>query len=327
MKKSNLRILRKEEYDYWDEFVFKSENGSVFNSSFFLECFSQNFKILGYFRKNKLIAGTGFFIKKKFGIPYVSVFPLIPYSGVVFQKSSKRYSNDLSEKKKIIRDIGGYFKKYYYSYLRFAPGFDDIQGFLLENYKPEIKYTYILEMDSLGKIWKNFDTNRKGDIRSAEKNKIRIEITEDFSRLFRLVEKTFKRKNKKIKYRKYAFSINRVLSEKRLCRSFIAVDEKGRDVAGVYIVFDNSKAYFLLSGYDEGYNQRGAESLALWEAIKFCKKQGLKEFDFEGSMIPGVEKFLRKFGGKLTPVYCVYFFNKYLEIFYYLYKFFRKSGK
>ena len=47
-----------------------------------------------------------------------------------------------------------------------------------------------------------------------------------------------------------------------------------------------------------------AMSLAIWEAIKFTKEVlGLSEFDFCGSMLPGVEHFFRKFGGKLTPFF------------------------
>ena len=44
----------------------------------------------------------------------------------------------------------------------------------------------------------------------------------------------------------------------------------------------------------------------MWEAIKFTKEElGLNQFDFEGSMVPPIELFFRKFGGKLTPYYTV----------------------
>ena len=44
----------------------------------------------------------------------------------------------------------------------------------------------------------------------------------------------------------------------------------------------------------------------MWKAIKFSKEElGLAEFDFEGSMVPQIEQFFRKFGGILTPYYSV----------------------
>jgi len=49
----------------------------------------------------------------------------------------------------------------------------------------------------------------------------------------------------------------------------------------------------------------------LLESIKYF--QGKCElYDFEGSMLPGVEQFYRRFGGELTPYYRIWndnFFN------------------
>ena len=44
----------------------------------------------------------------------------------------------------------------------------------------------------------------------------------------------------------------------------------------------------------------------MWHTIKFTAiNLKLPEFDFEGSMIPAVEQFYRKFGATLTPTYTV----------------------
>jgi hypothetical protein len=43
----------------------------------------------------------------------------------------------------------------------------------------------------------------------------------------------------------------------------------------------------------------------MWSAIKVAKSKGVKTFDFEGSMIPGVEKFFRGFGGELTTYFAI----------------------
>ena len=41
------------------------------------------------------------------------------------------------------------------------------------------------------------------------------------------------------------------------------------------------------------------------ESIRHAKELGLKTFDFEGSVIPAIERYFRGFGGKLTPYYRV----------------------
>ena len=47
-----------------------------------------------------------------------------------------------------------------------------------------------------------------------------------------------------------------------------------------------------------------AMSALLWEAILYSKNElKAQVFDFEGSMIPSIERYFRKFGGELTPYY------------------------
>ena len=45
-------------------------------------------------------------------------------------------------------------------------------------------------------------------------------------------------------------------------------------------------------------------SYLLWQALLYTKNiLQLPVFDFEGSMIPSIEKYFRKFGGELIPYY------------------------
>jgi lipid II:glycine glycyltransferase (peptidoglycan interpeptide bridge formation enzyme) len=74
----------------------------------------------------------------------------------------------------------------------------------------------------------------------------------------------------------------------------------------VYIVWDKDTCYYLLGGYDPERSHSGASALAMWEAIKYAKNElKLSKFDFEGSMVPAIEMFFRKFGGEITPYYSV----------------------
>jgi len=45
--------------------------------------------------------------------------------------------------------------------------------------------------------------------------------------------------------------------------------------------------------------------MAIVEAIKHSKELGISKFDFEGSMLPEVEKYFRGFGGNLVPYYSI----------------------
>ena len=90
------------------------------------------------------------------------------------------------------------------------------------------------------------------------------------------------------------------------CQGFLARSRQGDPLGAVWIVWDNKRAYYLLGGYDHSAGSNNAVALAMWRAIQFAAVDlMLPEFDFEGSVIPAVERFFRKFGATLTPYYAI----------------------
>ena len=84
------------------------------------------------------------------------------------------------------------------------------------------------------------------------------------------------------------------------CRILTAVDHEGRAHASVLIVWDKSRAYYLLGGSDPDLRNSGAMSATIWKAIQHCSGF-VNSFDFEGSMIEPIEFFFRGFGGTPMP--------------------------
>jgi hypothetical protein len=87
-------------------------------------------------------------------------------------------------------------------------------------------------------------------------------------------------------------------------RIFVARDPAGRPHAGVYLVWDEGSAYYLMGGGDPEVRGSGATSLCLWHAIRFASTV-TASFDFEGSMIEPVERLFRAFGAEQTPYFAV----------------------
>ena len=61
-----------------------------------------------------------------------------------------------------------------------------------------------------------------------------------------------------------------------------------------------------MTGYDNTKVHNGVGPLAMWVAILKAKEMGLQVFDFEGSIVPPIERYFRGFGGKLTPIFSVH---------------------
>ena len=83
---------------------------------------------------------------------------------------------------------------------------------------------------------------------------------------------------------------------------FYAIVEIGNVHASYYFVYDKNVCYYLISGSNPEFRSSGAQTLILWEGIQFAAKVS-KAFDFEGSMIEGIETFFRAFGGEFIINY------------------------
>jgi lipid II:glycine glycyltransferase (peptidoglycan interpeptide bridge formation enzyme) len=164
--------------------------------------------------------------------------------------------------------------------------------------KPNFSYR-LSDLSNLEEIYNNFNKTAKKNIRRSQK-KIIISYETNIDILLNIMNITFGAQN-----RKYPISsdlIRKIVNEcdtRNAGQMFTAVDEDGNIHACTYVIYDKNVCYALLGGSNPSYRNSGAKSLVWWESIKFASKVS-KAFDFEGSMIESIEKFVRQFGG--TPI-------------------------
>lgn len=75
-------------------------------------------------------------------------------------------------------------------------------------------------------------------------------------------------------------------------------DNSGQVLAGGLFGMTNSSCTYLLGTYDPGAGNRSAMPLMMWTMICQAREAGMSVFDFEGSMLEGVERFFRRMGGQ-----------------------------
>lgn len=174
---------------------------------------------------------------------------------------------------------------------------------LWKGYKIVPHYSYrIQDLTDLDKVYENFGKIVKKNIKSA-KNKVRISYETDVDQLYRMLEITFLNQGKKYPHSKKLIEEIVLECEKRNAGKMIsAIDEKGNVHACSYFIYDQNVCYYLISGSNQEFRASGAQTLILWEGIQFASKVS-REFDFEGSMIEGIENFFRAFGGDLVVNY------------------------
>jgi hypothetical protein len=301
-----VRALEPAEFAQWDQFVRQSPQGTLFHTTLWLKAAGVPFQLLGCFRGSELRGGFALNIvgNRMAGMPHGT---LTPYLGVLYSRPEGKYVTELSNNKEIGVAIASFLKSEFKQVnISFPPEVIDLMPFRWQGFTSRIGYTYRLSLRDLNVAFDNMDAVRRRNIISAEKAGVQVDGGASLDQVLRLHEKTFERQRLAPHYSQAVKNIERALSSANRCRAFLARSQDGNPLGGVWIVWDEKRAYYLLGGYDHDAKSNNAVALAMWRAIQFASVDlKLLEFDFEGSIIPPVERFFRKFGGTLTPVYSI----------------------
>ena len=319
MKIKKLTFSDEQKYD---ELV--SSFGSILNTIKWNKIFEEKNQIYGIYDKgNNLIGGFHLYRQKKFGLTIYRNPPFTPTIGPFLQVNAKNPVVVMNKWKEILFLMANFFEKLPYSVISISlnKNIVDTQPFIWRKFKVIPGYTYIIDLDkSIKIIMKEMSGERRKNINKALKDGLIVKHSDNLEIVKSLVLKTFSRQNKKINQ----YYLNKVLFEfasENNSFSFVSF-QNNKPIAIVFCVYDTGTAYYLLGGYDNKNSHHGAGALAMWEAIKFAKKMGIKYFDFEGSMIPQIERYFRGFGGQLIPYYRINKAKLPLEI---LLKFYRRE--
>lgn len=184
-----------------------------------------------------------------------------------------------------------------------APENEYVLPFRWMGYSMEPCFTYrISALGECSKLYENFNKTAKKNIKSA-RNKVNLYYETDMDILLRLLDKTFEAQNRKNPMSKNV--VCRIVEEceKNGHGQYIdARDQEGNVHSCGYFVYDEKVWYYLFGASDPQFKSSGAQSLVLWEAVQMAARQS-EVFDFEGSMVEGIENFFRQFGGRCTPYY------------------------
>lgn len=242
----------------------------------------------------------------KKGLPGTRLYMpyLTPYMGpqIVYPQGQK-YSNKIGHERKMVEELMAQLPEVASIEMRTDPRWTNGLQLQWEGLQQTVRYTHIINNTSdLDQVFSNFQDKVRGHIRKAEKN-LQVHQTQDISSLYDLLNKNFASKGEKLPFDlAYAEGIWQMLELTEQGTILEARDESGNAYAAVLLVWDKEKCYYLMSAIDPDRKERGAKAMLIWEGIKIASGKGLS-FDFEGSMIPEIQRFFNSFGGELTPYY------------------------
>lgn len=174
-------------------------------------------------------------------------------------------------------------------------------------YRQTTKYSYVLQdLGNLEGVFADFEKRARNAIRKAERS-LTVTETSECDALIALTKLTYQKQGLPIPYDagRLAKLAEAVVSRKQ-GKLYATLDAEGRAHAAALAVWDRQTAYYTIHAADPALLAEGGSALIVWHAIRDAARAGMKAFDFTGSMMPGVEKFIRAFGGTPVPRHYIY---------------------
>ena len=303
----SIKILDPCQYDEWDQFVSRSDQGNIFCYSWWLDAATKsNFKIYTVLENNEIVAGfpAPLDAHNKINEP-----PLTRTLGVLFRPQSHLQDDKRSdtERKWLIYLLENIHLKDFVQICTHHT-ITDCLPFKWKGLKQTTRYTYLI--DYKGKTEDDLRTGlnrgKKSMINKALRHGLKVEESDDFKLLYHVTEMSFKRQGLKFRLPYDTLHLLDNAAGNKGNRLILKVfDQAGKIHAAIYLAFNNRSAYYLLSGSYPEYRDFGGHTLVLWEAIKYFRDK-VDYFNFGGSEIRNIEEHVRGFGGVMTPYFHIY---------------------
>jgi len=299
------RPLAPVDREAWESLALRY--GCIFDSLRWTDLFGPSLSRLGIYDTGGSLRG-GFFVweHRKFGLRVLRNPPFTPHVGPFYELRASNPAARTDEQRAVVEAMADYLSASGAAllFLGLSLGITDSLPFFWRGWKAGARYTYRIDLaQDEDTLLAALSKERRNDVRKAQKDRISVEEARDTCAMRALVMETYTRHDKSFP----GAAMDLILSafspgENSYC--FIS-RANGRPVSGVYAVHDARTAYYLMGGYAESAHH-GAGALAMWHAILKAKELGLDVFDFEGSVVPPIERYIRGFGGWLTPYFGVH---------------------
>jgi hypothetical protein len=268
-------------------------------------CGEDKWDVLLIEEKGKVLAAMPLYL------PHPKVVSMPPYTqtmGVWFapEAGDAKYTTILGKRQALCKTLTEALKRYPSFLQNFHYQITDWLPFYWEGYRQTTRYTYLLQhIREPDELWNNMSPNIRRNITKA-RDKFRIEVrrdipVDDFLRVYAL---SFRRQRQQPPHIDTLKRLIAECGERGQGGLWGGYDKEGRLHAVAFLVWQESSAYYLAGGGDPAFRESGAHSLVLWEGIKDVSRY-TSLFDFEGSMLVGVERFFREFGAIQTPFFTI----------------------
>ncbi|GAA3963887.1 GNAT family N-acetyltransferase [Hymenobacter antarcticus] len=256
----------------------------------------------------RVVGALPFFHKKKGPFRYVTMPPFVKMLGPYLLPE---FRGLLKKEHGLLEELIGQLPAFAAFKQNFYPTATNWLPFYWQGFRQTTYYTYRLNgLHQLAQLEAGINRNLRRNIQKA-RQQVRVVHNLPPEEFYRLNKRSFDRQGLAMPYSWAQFARHdAALAAHGARQYFFAVDAQNRVHSAAYLIWDQQAAYYHLSGDDPALRESGAGILLVWEAIRYASEVlGLACFDFEGSMLPAVERIRVQFGAVQTPYFFVWKYN------------------
>jgi Acetyltransferase (GNAT) domain len=310
---SHLRVESSIDFDEWDDFVDRSKQGTVFNTSSFLMSSGCQPNIYYVKKGNECLAGIAITTRKDSAIEPFSLaqyFNSVLFAPIRHSTQYKRQILEFESSEVLIRAV---LEEYGEFHAIHTPFYRDVRAFLWHNYHEQNKgvfnidvlYTAILNLhrDDNEDLYSAISTRRRRDLRKFS-NEITIEESQDIDLLDSLHCMTFERQGLVLLDEERELLRSVASGALHLGFGNLTVAFVNGDPASAALFLADSKTYYYLIGANNpDYRYTGVSTQLMWHNIQYALEKGFSFLDFVGANSPRRGDYKLSFNSVLHPYF------------------------
>lgn len=284
----------------------------IFSQPFWLDavCGDENWDVILYERGGIIIALLPYYIKKRFGISYITqprftqtLGPWIRYPENI------KYEKKLSFEKEVMNALIEQLEKLPVVFFQqnFSYKINNWLPFYWNGYEQTTNYTYRIEsISDLDNILEEFHESKKRNIKYANSQNLHVEYEMSAQDFYNYHKSVLKKQGKIIGYELILFRHIVNCSISNNCGRIIKIIDGNNNIHGaIFVIWDKMNAYNLMTAFDPDFRNSRGSTLLFFETIKYVSEY-VNSFDFEGSMDETIENSYRKFGTIQTSYFFIW---------------------
>jgi GNAT acetyltransferase-like protein len=319
MWKSSL--LQRNEFDdeVWNDFVAASPQQYLYFYTWYLDAVCPGWQAIVVENKGKWVAVMPLPLQRKGPFRYAFQPHLTQFGGIIFgPQEEARHRQHHFLKTATRHALAALPRDLFALEVNLHPSVQYFLPFYWEKFDVQPRFTYWLPVENdFDKMAVNFSSSVTNHLKKARKNGLTVEEDGSPENLVAIARR------EKIFNLAEAATFHRVWQAAEKQGEALLLTAKtasGEVVSVAAFIRDKNKMVFYAIAQDRRHKTSGANALLICEAIRQCCEHGdIRYFDFEGSMLEGVEQYLRSF----NPEAKVYLNVKRIK-YPFLYKLYRK---